>query len=98
MVLPLGVLVVLAGALGAGASEQTILPLMPPAEQRIELLGSGEEVQDVEAIDDAEVQAVMHHEPPSAAGQTVSTVGKIAAGVAAAALSLGFMVASLLFM
>jgi hypothetical protein len=92
LALSLGMLVVTV----AGAAEQDIVPITPPAAQRVEVLGTGDEVQAVQAIDGAEVQSVLHHEPPSAAGRAASTAGKVVAGVAAAALSLGVMAASLL--
>lgn len=92
LVLPVGLLV----ATTAAAISQDVVPITPPVEQRIEMLTT-DEVQAVEPLAEGEAQAVMQHEPPSAGARTASTVGKAAAGVAAAVISVGIMAASLLF-
>jgi hypothetical protein len=86
------------GARTLGATEQTITPLTPPDEQRIERLG-GESGQNVEAIASADdTQRIDVPVPPSPTAKKASTAGKFVLGVAAAGISLGAMAASLIFL
>src|SRR5262249_23547178 len=79
----------------ATAPEQTVTEIAPPVEQRVEGIDASNE-QRVEEIDPAEAQAVP--EGTSNPGTNVfRTTGKIAIGVMAAAFSLAFTAASLLF-
>ena len=88
----------LLGSRPLGATEQTITPLTPPSEQRIERLG-GDGGQNVGAIASAEdIQRIDAPEPPSPTAKKASTVGKFVLGVTAAGISLGAMAASLIFL
>src|SRR6185369_659296 len=49
----------------ARAAEQTIEPLTPPHEQRVEAVGGTEDLQHVGAVDETEAQRVAASEPPS---------------------------------
>ncbi len=85
---------VLLAGMPAGAAEQTITPLTPSNEQRVEMLGGGE--QGVRAVETQQVATVVPQEPPSAAAKVASTVGKAVLAVVGAAVALGAMAASLL--
>jgi hypothetical protein len=89
---------VLLGVAPVAAIEQTITPLTPPEEQRVEVLGGGAAQEGVQAIETTELAAVEPHVPPSPAAKSASTAGKVALGVTAAAVSLAAMAASLLFL
>jgi hypothetical protein len=87
----------LAGAVvvPVGAEDQTILPLASDTAQDVRPVG-GDSGQDVRALDGAD-QRIDTPEPPTPAGKVASAAGKVVLGVTAAVVSLGFMVASLLF-
>jgi hypothetical protein len=82
----------------ARAVEQTIRVLTPPAEQRVEALGGTDDLQHVEAVDESQIQRMGAQEPPSPAAKVAASVGKFTLGVAAAAVSVGVMVASLILL
>lgn len=87
------------GVLPSGAVEQTIEPLNPGVEQRVEIIGGGGDTQEqVRTVDAQDVETVVPHEPPSPAVKAASTAGKVVLGVVGAGVALGAMVASLLFM
>ena len=89
---------ILLGAGSLGATEQTITPLTPPVEQRVEHLG-GDGGQNVEGVASAEdVQRIDEPQPLSPTAKKASTVGKFVLGVTAAGISLGAMAASLIFL
>lgn len=101
LVLALAALVLLTGVWSPRSEaqqEQSITVLTPPEEQRIEVLNSGQGGQNVQGVDSGAVQGVYENEIPSEAGRTANTVGKVALSVTAAAVSLGVMAASLLFL
>jgi hypothetical protein len=78
-------------------SEQTVTPVPADTEQRVEPVTSPDE-QHVEALDGDGVQGVV--EGTSQAGPVrrgLDQVAKVAIGVLAAGVSIGVMVASLLF-
>jgi hypothetical protein len=77
-------------------AEQTVVPLTPGTEQRVEAIApSGE--QRVETLDAAGLQHVTGADK-SAARRGAEGVGKVVVGVLAAGISIGAMVASLLFL
>ena len=76
--------------------EQTVVPLTPPTEERIEALGGPEAVEGVVAADPGRVEAVEPAEPPSPVVKTASTVGKVVLASTAAVASMAAMVALLL--
>lgn len=81
----------------ARATEQTIEVLTPPHEQRVEAVGGTQDLQGVVAVAEGQPQAVAAQEAPSPAAKAASTAGKIVVGISAAAVAVGFTVASLLF-
>jgi hypothetical protein len=81
----------------ARATEQTITVLTPPHEQRVEAVGGTEDLQRVDAVAEGQLQPVAAQEAPSPAAKAASTAGKVVLGVSAAAVAVGFTVASLLF-
>ena len=90
--LPLVLLLGLAGA--AVPAEQTVTPLPPVTEQRVEPIDAGSE-QHVEQIDPEQAQRISTAEK-SPVRRGVETAGKVALGVVALGISLGFTFASLL--
>ena len=90
--LPLVLLLGLAGA--AVPAEQTVTPLPPATEQRVESIDAGSE-QHVEQIDPEQAQRISTAEK-SPVRRGVETAGKVALGVVALGISLGFTFASLL--
>jgi len=97
--LPLLVLVL--GLARAGGTtdqplEQTIQPLQPKTEQRVEQLAPTS-VQHIQTIDGQGAQQVSGDATQSAAGRAARTVGKVVVGALALVVSCGFTVASLLF-
>ncbi len=82
----------------ARASEQTITPLTPGYEQRIERLGGDDGTQQVEAVDESRIQAIGPQDPPSPTVKAASTAGKFTLGVLAAVISVGATVASLMLL
>lgn len=87
----------LAGAGWVAATEQTIEPLTPPVDQRVERLG-GDVDQQVIPVAPGDEQRIGAHEPPSPSAKTASTVGKFVLGVTAAVVALGAMAASLILL
>lgn len=89
--------IILCGTLGVFAAEQTIVPLTPPREQRVDTLGgpADQRVEQVATTDDA--QRIGAPEPPSPTKKAASTVGKFFLGVAAAGVAVAAMAATLLF-
>ena len=83
---------------GAVEQEQTIVPLTPPVEQRVEMVGGGDYVEQVRTVDTQAVATVEPHVPPSPAAKAASTAAKGVLGVMAAGVALGAMAASLLFL
>src|SRR5262249_40115484 len=81
----------------AAGVEQTITPITPPVEQRIERLGGdgGQRVDALASADDA--QRVDVPGPPTATQKAASTAGKFVVGVAAAGISVAAMAATLMF-
>ena len=84
------------GVVPGGAVEQTITPLTPPVEQRVQQLGDNE--QQVRSVDAQNVETVVPHEPPSPAVKAASTAGKVVLGVVGAGIAVGSMVASLMLL
>jgi hypothetical protein len=78
------------------ALEQTIVPLTPGTEQRVEAITPPGE-QRVEQLDEAGVQHVTGADK-SPVRRGAEGVGKVVVGVVAAGVSIGAMVASLLFL
>jgi hypothetical protein len=98
-IVPAGIaLSVVLGVLPSGAVEQTIEQLSPGVEQRVEILGGGEQVEQVRSVDTQEVATVEPHTPPSPAAKAASTAAKGVLGVVAAGVALGAMAASLLLL
>ena len=95
--LPLALLLAGLVATAVLAAEQRVEPLAPPIEQRVEAVGAGDHESDVQAVEIIGEQDIGAQEPPSGPQKAASTAGKVVLGVAAAGISLGFMVASLLF-
>jgi len=93
----LGVVVVMLTAHSGIAVEQTVEEIVPPGEQRVETLGGANE-QAVHGVDALAEQQVQPQEPPSPAAKAAANVGKVATGVAAAAISLGATAAMLMFL
>ena len=94
LLLGLGV-VVLGSRIGL-AVEQDVVPIVPQGEQQVEVITpSGE--QAVRQVGGGVEQDVARQEPSSPGMKTVSTIGKVATGVTAAAVSLGAMAAMLMF-
>ncbi len=86
-----------APAAAGEAPEQRVTPLTPEVTQRVEAVTpSGE--QRVEMLDAQALQDVSAHTPPSAAHKAASNAGKAVLAVMALGVSLGFTVASLLFL
>jgi hypothetical protein len=78
------------------AGEQTVVPITPGAEQRVEGIDPAGE-QRVEQLDAAGLQRVSGaNKSPVRRG--AEKVGKVVVGVVAAGVSIGAMVASLLFL
>jgi hypothetical protein len=86
------------GVMPSGAVEQTIEPLTPPVEQHVEMIGGGQYVEQVRAVDAQAVETVEPHVPPSPAAKATSKAVQGVLGVAAAGVALGAMAASLLFL
>jgi hypothetical protein len=84
-------------ALPSRAVEQTVEPLDPGVEQRIQIIGGGTETEQVRMVETQAVETVEPHVPPSPAAKAASTAGKVVLGVTGAAIALGAMAASLLF-
>jgi hypothetical protein len=78
------------------AIEQSVVPLEPSAEQRVE--GVRADVgQRVDAVDPSDPQSVDETEPRGGVAKVASTVGQVALGIVGAGVAIGAMVASLLF-
>jgi hypothetical protein len=77
------------------AQVQTITPVEPAVEQRVEAVGGGE--QQVEPLSAEQLQNIAGAPKQSTARRVAGTAGKVVLGVAALGISLGFTVASLLF-
>jgi hypothetical protein len=84
-------------AASSRAVEQTIEPLDPGVEQRVQVIGGGNETEQVRMVETQAVETVEPHVPPSPAAKAASTAGKVVLGVTGAAIALGAMAASLLF-
>ena len=85
---------ILAGPALADTGDQAVEDVTAPTEQRIEILDAGEQaVVPVEVQGEHGVSEVV---PPSAAEKAASTAGKVVLAVGAAAVSIGFTVASLM--
>jgi hypothetical protein len=82
----------------SGAVEQTIQPLDPGVEQRVQIIGGDGSTEQVRAVDTQRIETVEPHTPPSPAVKAASTAGKVVLGVTGAAIAVGAMAASLLFM
>ncbi len=93
---PLALLLVGLVATSVLATEQSIQELAPPVEQRVEAVGAGDHEADVQAVEILRDQDIGAQEPPSGPEKVASTAGKIALGLVAAGVSLGFTVASML--
>lgn len=96
-------LVVLVAGLAAVApsgadviTEQTVTPIVPDEQQQVVAITPPQE-QQVEAVVVSGTQVVGPNVAPTEADRAASTAGKIALGVASAALSLGATAAMLLF-
>ncbi|MGH7894584.1 MAG: hypothetical protein ACREQL_07940 [Candidatus Binatia bacterium] len=79
------------------AAEQTIVPLTPPAEQRVEGVGR-DDAQAVAAADSEQVQPVAVQEPPSPAAKAASTVGKVMLAIVAVGVAVAASLASILLL
>jgi hypothetical protein len=93
----LGVAFLLLFTRGGFAIEQTVEEIIPPGEQQIQEIGPHDE-QAVGGFAEAGEQRVEPQEPPSAAAQMASNVGKAATAVGAATVSLAAMAAMLMFL
>ena len=78
------------------ALEQTVRPITSGVEQRVEPLTPHAE-QHVEVLDAARLQGVTGDATQSGGSRGLQSVTKVVVGVLAAAVSLGAMVVSLLF-
>ena len=94
----LAVLLTAAIARSEPVVEQTIEPLTPAQEQRVEAIGSGDDLARVDPVDADTAQDIVSQEPPNPAQKAASTVAKVLLSVASAAIAVGAMVASLLFL
>ena len=93
----LPLLLVLGLALSAGAAEapeQTVTPIAPTVEQRVDPVAGGD-VQHVERLDPDQVQR-LSAESSGPIRRGVATAGKVVVGILALGISLGFTAASLL--
>jgi hypothetical protein len=81
----------------ADPPEQAVTPLAPASEQRVDAVVAGGPQQDVEKLDAQGLQDIAGTSHTSPAKRAATTVGKVALGVVALGVSLGFTVASLLF-
>jgi len=79
------------------AAEQTIVPLTPPEEQRVEGVGH-DDAQAVAAADSEQVQPVAVQEPPSPAVKAASRVGKVMLAIVAVGVAVAASAASLLLL
>jgi hypothetical protein len=78
------------------AREQTITPITPPVQQRVEMVTPPGE-QRVEALDAEDMQGITHgSKGPVQRG--AEAVGKVVIGVLAASIAIGATVAALLLM
>ena len=93
----LALLAGLAPAALARGVEQTVTPIVPRVEQRIEAVTPSGIVQEVRPVDTQQMQTVSEPEPLSASAEAASTAAKIGTGILAVAISVGFTIASLLF-
>jgi hypothetical protein len=98
LLLALGVVGIALAAAPVRGTEQRIVPLNPPEEQRVERIGGADDVAHVESVDGAADQDVAPAIPPSQTAKAASTAGKVVLSVAAAGLALGAMAASLMFL
>jgi len=91
--------VMLAARMGV-ATEQTVEPLTPPGEQEVQPIGPAavEGEQGVQGVEAGAEQQVETQQPASQAAKVATTVGHVAIGVTAAAISLGTTAAMLLFL
>ncbi|TMA60850.1 MAG: hypothetical protein E6J75_00245 [Deltaproteobacteria bacterium] len=93
--LPLVLLLGLAAVVGAAeAPEQSVTPIVPDIEQRVEAVDTGD-VQHVERLDPDQMQRIAA-ESNAPVRRGLATAGKVVLGVIALGLSLGFTVASIL--
>ena len=96
-VLLLGMLV--APALAANAPpEQTVTPIVPKAEQRVDPLGSPDAEQRVQTVDADDTQAVSGGTRNGALRRGANAVAKVVIGIVAAAVAIGSTAATLLFL
>ena len=93
--LPLVLLLGLAAVVGAAeAPEQSVTPIVPDVEQRVEPVETGD-VQRVEPLDPDQMQRISA-ESNGPVRRGLVTAGKVAVGIVALGVSLGFTVATLL--
>jgi hypothetical protein len=86
-----------AGLARAGApGEQTIVPLTPTQEQRVEPIGKSDDLARVEPVQNVNAQGVEAIDPPGPLSKAASTVGVALLTVTSAVVSVGIMAASLL--
>ena len=91
LVLVLGLAV---AAVAAEGPEQTVTPVVPGVEQRVEPVETGD-VQRVEPLDPDQMQRISA-ESNGPVRRGLVTAGKVAVGIVALGVSLGFTVATLL--
>ncbi len=96
-VLLLGFAMLLLGSQAGLSTEQTVEAIVPPGEQEIvPITPRGDQV--VEQVGAGGEQRIERQEPRTPAEKTVSTMGKVAVGVGAAALAVGAMAGMLLLL
>lgn len=78
-------------------TEQTVTAIAPTQEQTVVAIGAPQE-QQVEALAMNGTQIVGPNVPPTEADRAASAAGKVALGIASAALSLGATAAMLMFL
>ena len=82
------------GAVAAAPPEQTVTPVVPGVEQRVEPVQTGD-VQHVEQLDPAQMQRISA-QSNSPVRRGLANAAKVAVGVVALGVSLGFTLATLL--
>ena len=87
----------LTGSVSAATTEQTVTPIEPLVEQRVEGVGGPTEQRVEELSAEQAEQAVNGTDPESETQRAASTAGKVVLVVLTTAVSVATMVASLLF-
>jgi hypothetical protein len=78
--------------------EQTVTPIVPKTEQRVDALGSPDAEQRVQTVDADGTQAVSGGTREGAFRRSANAVAKVAIGIVAAAVAIGSTAAALLLL